>query len=269
MRVPSTVPRGILRHQAGATRFDLARYAPAADLAPLVEHYWTVDWDLTGQEPYRQEVLSHPSVHLAFEAGRGEIFGVIRRKFTRRLQGRGRVFGIKFRPGAFFPFFGQPVSRLTDRIVGCSEVFGPAGEALTATVLAQPDHGAMIAVVEPFLRQRLHRPDPRVLEVGRLADRIMTDRSIRKVDDLLPDLLMSKRTLQRLFEQTVGVAPKWLIQRYRLHEAVERLNATAPVDWPALALELGYFDQSHFIHDFRDLVGCTPAAYAAQARSRE
>ena len=69
------------------------------------------------------------------------------------------------------------------------------------------------------------------------------------------------RTLQRLFDETVGVSPKWVIQRYRLHEAAARMAAAAAIDWADIALELGYADQAHFIRDFRKLVGRSPADY--------
>ena len=60
----------------------------------------------------------------------------------------------------------------------------------------------------------------------------------------------------------MGVGPKWVIQRYRLHEAVARVQAGRPVAWAALAQDLGYFDQAHFIRDFKAMVGQTPQAYA-------
>lgn len=73
---------------------------------------------------------------------------------------------------------------------------------------------------------------------------------------------VSKRTLQRIFSQYVGVGPKWVIKRYRLHEAADQLAGGNVVDWPRLALDLGYFDQAHFIKDFKAMVGRTPTEYA-------
>ena len=72
----------------------------------------------------------------------------------------------------------------------------------------------------------------------------------------------TRRTLQRLFERYVGVGPKWVIRRYRLHEVAERLSEGKAVNLAELALDLGYFEQAHFIKDFRALVGVTPAGYA-------
>jgi AraC-like DNA-binding protein len=73
----------------------------------------------------------------------------------------------------------------------------------------------------------------------------------------------SPRSLQRLFREYVGVSPKWVLQRLRLHEAAERMLEGR--DWAALALDLGYFDQAHFIHDFKAVTGRSPGEYAAQA----
>jgi AraC-like DNA-binding protein len=90
---------------------------------------------------------------------------------------------------------------------------------------------------------------------------ILSDRSVLRVEDLVVRWELPKRTLQRLFARYVGVTPKWVIQRYRLHEAAERL-ASPGTSQSQLATELGYSDQAHFIRDFRAIVGMSPAAYA-------
>jgi AraC-like DNA-binding protein len=77
---------------------------------------------------------------------------------------------------------------------------------------------------------------------------------------------MGVRSLQQLFSDYVGVSPKWVIRRYRLHEAADRLANGEEVDLTALALDLGYFDQAHFTSDFRKLVGQAPGQYREQAR---
>ena len=77
---------------------------------------------------------------------------------------------------------------------------------------------------------------------------------------------LSVRKLERLFSAFVGVGPKWVIQRYRLHEAAERIAADATLDGATLAFELGYADQAHFIRDFRRLVGKSPAEYSRAFR---
>jgi AraC-like DNA-binding protein len=87
------------------------------------------------------------------------------------------------------------------------------------------------------------------------------------VADLAARHHVSVRTVQRLFSQYVGVGPKWVMQRYRLHDAVERLDRRRRYDWTRFALDLGYYDHAHFLRDFRSLVGLTPAAYESQTLS--
>jgi AraC-like DNA-binding protein len=106
-----------------------------------------------------------------------------------------------------------------------------------------------------------------VLAIARMARAMLDDPSIARVEDLTERFGMSARTLQRLFRRYVGVGPKWVLQRYRLHEAAERIADGYSGDWAALALDLGYFDQAHFIKDFKALVGCSPAEYAAACAS--
>ena len=99
------------------------------------------------------------------------------------------------------------------------------------------------------------------MTVGEVIDRVVSDREIKRVDDLLRVFNVKKRTLQRIFNKYVGVSPKWVIQRYRLHEALAKLEQGTPVNWTILALDLGYSDQAHFINDFKRLVGKSPAKY--------
>jgi len=85
-------PRGVLGLRAGQRSFEVTRSRPGAGLAELVEHYWTVRWDLTGRDPHTQHTLPHPSVHLVAERDRSGIMGVLTGRFTRELEGQGRAF---------------------------------------------------------------------------------------------------------------------------------------------------------------------------------
>jgi AraC-like DNA-binding protein len=255
-------PRGVLDLHAGERWFDLEIRRPAGDLAELVEQYWRVRWDLRGREPYAQHTLPHPSVHLVIEATRSEVVGVTTGRFTRVLEGSGRVFGVKFRPAGFRPFFGSPVSVLTDRATPVGEVFGADGEALARRVLRLRDDARMVEAAEAFVRARRPEPDSNVATINRATEQIMRDRTITTVDQVAERTDIGKRSLQRLFADYVGVSPKWVIQRYRLHEAAERLAAGGHVDLARLATELGYFDQAHFAKDFKAIVGNPPNRYS-------
>ena len=264
MRPVEEAPRGVLDPRSGRGRFEVTRSRPGPGLAELVEHFWTVSWDLRGHDPHTQHTLPHPSVHLVAERDRSGVMGVLTGRFTRELEGQGRAFGIKFRPAGFHPFLGAPVSTLTDRRVAVAEVFGRAGDRLVAELLAAAGQARLAAAAEAFLLARLPAPDPDVVRVNRVVDQIMADRDITRVTDVTGRSGIAIRRLQRLFATFVGVTPKWVIRRARLHEAVERLDAGDAVDLAFLARELGYFDQAHFARDFRSAVGRPPAAYATR-----
>jgi len=263
-------PRGLVRTgaaRAGPYRHE--RYHPSPDLEPWVEHYWSVEWDLRGQAPERVETLPHPSVHLIFEAdGKSRIRGPDRARFSRLLEGKGGVFAAKFKPSGFHAFVGVPVSRFSNRTIPFREVFGAVGDELDRAVLAKGTDLARIVVLEEFLRSRRPERDEIADRVSEMVYRVVREAEIHKVQHLAARFGLNTRTLQRLFAKYVGVSPKWVIQRYRLHEALERLTAGMPVDQSELALNLGYSDQAHFVRDFKSIVGVSPAGYARAAKRK-
>jgi AraC-like DNA-binding protein len=103
--------------------------------------------------------------------------------------------------------------------------------------------------------------------VAQIVHAVAGDRTILRVDDIVALYGLNKRTLQRLFAKYVGVSPKWVIQRYRLHEAAARLAGSPDVSHAALASDLGYSDQAHFVRDFKKIVGMSPAAYGRGMRA--
>ncbi|MCA9751878.1 MAG: helix-turn-helix transcriptional regulator [Gemmatimonadetes bacterium] len=265
MRRKNDAPRGVLRSKAtSSSAFRNERYHPAADLEPWVEHHWTVTWDLEGAPPQPVATLPHPCVHLVFEEGQSGVAGPSRARFARELSGRGDVFAVKFLPAGFRSFVNVPVTDFADRVRPIHDVFGREGAQLEESVLRADATPERIALVEDFLRSRHPAEDVRTKQLNELVARAALDRSIVKVADLQALAGLGLRSLQRLFAEYVGVSPKWVIQRYRLHEAAERL-AAGPEDHASLALEIGYADQSHFIRDFKSIVGVTPAAYVRAA----
>jgi AraC-like DNA-binding protein len=268
--------RGVLRPDLAATHFRLGRHAPSDALAPFVDYYWIPRWDLRGQPPHEQAVLPHPNVHLVFEAGGAGIFGVDRRLFTRTLSGLGLAFGIRFTAGGFRPFWQAPISQLTDRVVPAARLFGPRVEKTRQAIIGDAggfdagdfDTGdaRMIGYAEALLRSVLPERDPLAEQVAALVSRITDDPGLRRVDQLSAESGMTARTLQRLFADYVGVSPKWVMRRARLHEVAERADSGEPVDWACLASDLGYADQAHLTRDFTVTIGVPPSRYAAAMR---
>jgi len=127
---------------------------------------------------------------------------------------------------------------------------------------------APVALLEEFLRSRGVRPDGDALEAARAVDLVQAEPSIARVDDLADRVGLGVRALQRLFTSHVGVPPKWVIRRFRVQEAAERLANGGSMEWSRIAADLGYFDQAHFIRDFKAQIGRTPSAYASACKAR-
>lgn len=255
--------RAILEPDVGRARFQRAHRAPHADLDSHLERHWIVTWDLRDADPFVQEILPHPCIHIASEPGLIGIHGIPMQRSPHRIDGEGMVIGTKFRPGGFRGFADVAAEDLSDLVVPLGEAFGEAGEGLEAELArAAGDVDAHVAAVEGFLLERLPRPDPRYDVVAAVVADMLTVAPSATVAELAERHAVSPRTLQRLFREYVGVGPKWVLKRYRMHEAAERIATGVADDIAALALDLGYFDQAHFTSDFSAQIGRPPAEYA-------
>jgi AraC-like DNA-binding protein len=261
--------RGMLRRPLSEGKMRHVRRSPAADLSTWIAHYWMIQWDLRGCEPHIAESLPHPNVHVIFEPRASVVCGVHTSKFSRLLEGQSQVFGVKFKPGAFRPFFKSQVSKLANRLVPVKSVFGKEVEGLQTIVLSSRGEDERVEAANAFFRARMPKSDKTVDLVARLVQQILDDRDIKTVEDLAAKTSTGKRSLQRLFNEYAGVSPKWVIQRYRLHEAIEQAHSKKKLDWSQLALDLGYFDQAHLINDFRALTGYSPTEYQALTTNAE
>ncbi len=259
-------PRGIIRTPALPAEFAHARYEVDPTLEASIEHWWSVTWRLPPGVEQARSTLPHPSIHVFQEGREARVVGVNRGRYTWTLRGEGRVFAAKFRPGAFRGLWGRSVTELTDRTLPLAEVVGQArakayGEALWAA--ASDDDRIRIAT--EFFAAVLPPPAANARLLRELVDAVATDRSITTVEALRARSGLHLRELQRWFRDAVGISPKWMIQRYRLHDALTALEAgTGTI--AAVAADLGYADQAHFARDFKALVGLTPREYQRLGR---
>jgi hypothetical protein len=113
--------------------FALERLPPSPDLAELVERHRVVSWALPRGRRASVTLLPHPCVNLVLDRGNLAVAGVGRERFTYAYVGEGRVLGTKFRPGAFLPFLGEPVSSITDVTMPASRLWGSPADELAAS----------------------------------------------------------------------------------------------------------------------------------------
>lgn len=270
-------PRGILQHDWQEQCVVLSRFEPRQELAQSVEYYWAAHWHIPEGEVHREESLPHPCVHVVFEdseqnAWRTQAWGVVRGKFVRELSGQGWTFGIKFMPAGFAPWVNWPVSELTDTTAAIQSVFDADSQAIEQAIRSAETPNARAETAERFLHARWPKVQERFDEnqqrVAEMVNCILSDPTVTRVEDLSDRFHLGHRQLQRLFQRYVGVNPKWVLQRYRLHQAVQHMTPSTPKrqaeDWAQLALSLGYTDQAHFINDFKAAVGLSPGCFRKQ-----
>jgi AraC-like DNA-binding protein len=240
----------------------VARHHPRKSLRAYVDYLWVVRWDVP--EPFHQNVLTQPKVHLAAEDDRLKVYGVSRRLFHRRIEGRGQAIGVAFRPGGFRPFLpdAMRVSALAGLVVNADQLWDVDDRALARRALSAPSDEAMVQVMEDALESLRPQPDPDAERAADLVALIESEPGLRRVDELAARAGLSVRAVQRLFSTYVGASPKWVIQRRRLLDAAEAVHAGTEVVWADVAAHLGYSDQAHLIRDFTAAVGTSPAAYA-------
>jgi AraC-like DNA-binding protein len=255
--------RGIVAPDAGLTRFALDRFDPSPAVGRFVAWYWRVQWDLPDGDAHTQEVLSHPVVNIVFQDGSGIVVGVQKHRSQRTLEGSGWALGVMFRPAGFSPF--APAADLVERTVDIGAVFGLEGSQLAADVIAAGAETAHL-VVDRFLAARVPSAPQSGERVSDLVEKIAADPGLLRVEDLAEREGVSPRTLQRRFAEHIGMSPKWVIRRYRLYEAAERVARGTDVRWADLAAELGFSDQAHLTRELTAALGMPPERYAAFCR---
>ncbi|PSK99781.1 AraC-like DNA-binding protein [Haloactinopolyspora alba] len=266
---PTASTKGILRPADVARQVDVRRYGADDDVAGYVERYWSVHWDRPARDQYAVRVIPPPSINLTFtHDGGAHLHGVGRQLSAHELSGSGWVFGLKFRPGGFHALAGLAASEITDQTVPLEQVMGPAVPSLADAVLNAESDRHRRALVAAFVRrQRPERDDEMLALVVRIVATMLADRNLTRVDDVTARFGLSSRTAQRLFRRYVGVGPKHVLQRCRLHDGADLLANGTVDDISALAAQLGYVDQAHFTRDFSAVVGSSPAAYLRACRA--
>lgn len=242
------------------------RYPPAQRVQPLVRHYWVPVWDLAPGNEVTEQVLQYPTCLLVIARDYARFYGVARGLSTVSLAGQGWAVGVMLQPGAGPAVAARDVAGLVDTHEHLTAF--PHLAALVPTVrhlmAPEPADPARHAEAIHEIEQRLEPALPLDADGELLNDVVAvveSDPDLLSVTDLVETTGLRERALQRLTGRFLGLTPKWLIQRRRLHEAVDHLkNGTQ--DLAGLAADLGYADQAHFTRDFRRVTGHTPGHFA-------
>lgn len=252
-------PRGRLDPAGYEHHATFRSVPPEAELAPFIEHFWVVRWERIEGTYDNAEVMHRPYVDVFVEAEAAGIQGTFRGKRTYKASGTGRVFGARFRPGAFRKFWPGELSNLQDQILPLDAVFPDADVGL----LRVEDDDEALAALAALLRTAGAEPDENIDFIGRIIAAIEADDTLTTVAAVATAFDRSERWVQQLFRDYIGIGLKWFLQRRRLLGAAALIRATDAPDWADIAYALGYASQQHFITDFKKVLGETPVQYKA------
>jgi len=260
---------GVLRPHLGRDRvFSIRRFHPSADVDDVVEHYWTVAWDRTGHPPFTQETLPDPTAHVVFEVGRSECVGPMTTRFTRVLEGKGRVFAAKLRPACLRALLGVEPQDWRDvrrPVFDLLDVDGAGFEAHLFSLDVDDEGPRRMAQLLDDVLAFAKRRSPTAEEAAVrnvVEEALSTSSPWTRVDDIARRLGKSVRQTQRLFALHVGLSPKHVLQRRLVQKAAAALDDVEPLQSVAdLAVDLGFADQAHLTRAFKKDVGDAPGAY--------
>jgi len=169
--------------------------------------------------------------------------------------------GVHFKPGGAFPFFKVPPAELSNQSVGLDCLWGAASGHLREQLLQAPTPETKFCAMERCLMERLAKPLERHPAVAFAVDRLSREGQAPAVTEVVEQVGFSQRHFIEIFGNEVGLTPKLFCRVSRFQRIIRTAHAHGDINWAQLALDCGYYDQSHFIHDFQSFAGITPSEY--------
>jgi len=231
--------------------------SPPPHLAEAVECLWTMR--LSDKSSVQHRVSPDGCADMVFTSGPGKpsliAVGAMTRFEDFEIRPGQWMVGVRFRPAMWADQLGVPASQITDQRYPIADLWGAAGRRLfeQASQTGSPEKCAAV------LLKVLRNPQSRT-PLQRALAWMEAQRGCVRLDDLACQANLSVRQFRRVCLDQAGLSPKLLARILRFRHALSRLQSQAG-EHAGLALDCGYFDQSHFIAEFRRFAGTSPASY--------
>lgn len=253
------------------------KYHPSPLLKPYVECFFIWLWDVgenlrqidSPPNGFSSLVINFGEKYSASDDMKGTrsvpssfITGQFTSRYRLHLQGNIGMLGVVFRPAGMAAFFKVPMFELSGERLCFEDVFGRASRELSVRVGEELCFPQKVALLSTFLLERLGNGMPKELAIDYVANHIVGQNGIVRMDDLLRKACMSRRSFERKFFERVGVSPKYYARLRRISHICYSIGASQKLDWQRLVGTGDYYDQAHFIKDFKDFMGEAPSTYA-------
>ena len=268
--------QGSLSRQVTST-MDYQTYTPHSDLRTIVKCYWTLKVP-EHHDAQRQLILPDGCVDMCFILGddikrytsdnkfiiqpRAMLLGQITEQFYVKPMGYVNTFAIRFYPYGFANFIDLPLNELGNKETPLNELFGDetAGRLAQDITRAQ-DVNERVDIIEKFLFGRLSDKETIDNIVKSTIDAMFQSNGSKPLNAILKDNLRKRRQLERNFKKQIGISPKQLSKVIRLQAILQLLLNQKTETLTGVAYETEYYDQSHFIKDFKEFTGTTPKEF--------
>lgn len=261
---------------------------PPPKLSPFVDNIWAVDIVMNAESSLamRHAEVPNGNVMLMFNFGKPhrtyDDFDTPRHNTYKRcwLSGvhEGRLvigptegthmMGVQFKPGGMYPFIQVAAEAFTNEVVEMEQMWQREAEVLCEQLEEAQTFAGRYRLVANWLWQRACGDAQLDDRVAYCIRRITADQP-SSIGEILDDIGISQRHLNRLFKQQVGVNPKrlWQLQRFnRVIKTIQLQRYGSRIDWSALAMQCGYYDQAHFNAEFKRFSGMTPTQLVADTQ---
>jgi len=255
---------------------DYQTFEPNEYLAAFVKCYWTLE-SPKEENPEKQIIVPDGCMELIFHYGdlyaqytetgnhfiqpRCFVFGQLTRPLEIEPTGTTGIFSVRFHPNGFLPFATLSIKEMENTAVSLERLFGNEGLEIEQKILIAVSTPERIRLIESFLLNRLTDAATVDRIVKSTIETILTANGQLSVDELSKQTNINRRQLERKFSSTVGLSPKQLSKTIRLQATLKILLNKQFTSLTALAYEGEFYDQAHFIKDFKEFTGFTPREF--------
>lgn len=262
----SDAPYRVLHPREAERYYDHSLHSIEGPLSHVAQLSWTMRWDLPPGVSFLARVVPSAYTNITCMSEGARITGVTTGLYDYEVRGSGVIAGVMLRPGGLAAFCDYPRA-LLDTHIPAERVFPELDEQFNRRVIGSSDREGLERMHE-LLLAHLAVPDPNIALINEIIEWSQAADGA-SVSSIAREFCMSERKLQGLFERYVGVGLKWIMLRDRLQRATLIADTVATPNWTQIAYDLGYGDQSHFIHDFKRIIGMTPRQYALERGSSD
>lgn len=247
-------------------------YSPSGPLSPYVKYYWTLEDSNPGN---RERIFPDGCMELIFHYGdlfkkysnftdarnqpRSFIHGQLKSFIEVKSTGKIGIFSVRFKPDGLSAFLRMGVDELAENVVSVHDLWGPAGRTLEAKMVEAPSSLERIKIIEEFLISHLQARRDQAIRY--CVQAIMSAGHSQSIEMLSKEVNLGRRQLERKFISTVGLNPKFLTRIVRFQNTLQCIERNPMDPLTGIAYSGGFFDQSHFIRDFKEFTGLSPKQY--------